>query len=181
MHSGPDEWRSFLAVARDLHFCKASQRLFISQPALSKQIQKLEEKIGAPLFVRTRHKVVLSEIGRALVPVAQKLLQDSRDAFSLAKDMVEGRAGMLRIGFGTSAMSRLLPKMVQRFRKTHKTVNVRLLQTAVTCSLVVKRRTHRYRAIANSRQLCISRFGFFRSGGFSIFLEFYLLADQSPQ
>ena len=60
------ELNSFLVLANSLHFRKASEQLFISQPALSKKIRRLEEKINGPLFVRTRRKVALTEVGRVL-------------------------------------------------------------------------------------------------------------------
>src|SRR5580692_5610187 len=91
------ELRPFLVLAEELHFRKAAERLFVSQPALSKQIQRLEEKVGGPLFARTRRRVALTEAGRVLIPFAKELLHDSEVAFDLAKEAAEGRAGTLRI------------------------------------------------------------------------------------
>jgi DNA-binding transcriptional LysR family regulator len=67
--------RYFVAVAEDLHFTRAAERLFISQPALSKQIRMLERQLGAPLFDRGREGVRLTPVGEAL-PHARPLVLD---------------------------------------------------------------------------------------------------------
>lgn len=94
------ELRSFAVLAKELHFGRASNRVFLSQPALSKQIRRLEGKVGGPLFARTRRKVELTEAGRVLLPYAEKLLREADKALSVSKQAVEGLAGTLRIGFG---------------------------------------------------------------------------------
>jgi DNA-binding transcriptional LysR family regulator len=120
------ELRPFLVLAEELHFRKASERLFVSQPALSKQIQRLEEKVGGPLFARTRRKVALTEAGRVLIPLAKELLRDSEIAFDLAKEATEGRAGTLRIGFGIATVSEILPRTILRFRRAYQHVELQM-------------------------------------------------------
>ncbi len=120
------ELRPFLVLAEELHFRKASERLFVSQPALSKQIQRLEEKVGGPLFARTRRKVALTEAGRVLIPLARELLRDSEAAFDLAKEAAEGRAGTLRIGFGIATVSEILPRTILRFRRAYQHVELQM-------------------------------------------------------
>ncbi len=121
-----DELRSFLTLASELHFRKAAERLFVSQPALSKQIQKLEEKTGGALFERTRRKVALREAGRVLIPLAERLLRDSQAALDRVRQASEGRAGTLRIGFGIASASDLLPQTILRFRKTYPGVEIQM-------------------------------------------------------
>src|SRR6266480_4982318 len=121
-----DELRSFLTLAAELHFRKAAERLFVSQPALSKQIQKLEEKTGGALFERTRRKVVLREAGRVLIPLAERLLRDSQAALDRVRQATEGRAGTLRIGFGIASASDLLPQTILRFRKTYPGIEIQM-------------------------------------------------------
>src|SRR5438874_4530282 len=121
-----DELRSFLTLASELHFRKAAERLFVSQPALSKQIRKLEEKTGGALFERTRRKVVLREAGRVLIPLAERLLRDSQAALDRVRQATEGRAGTLRIGFGIASASDLLPQTILRFRKTYPGVEIQM-------------------------------------------------------
>jgi DNA-binding transcriptional LysR family regulator len=126
MYPGIDELHSFVVLAGELHFGRASKRLFVSQPALSRQIRKLEEKVGGPLFTRTRRKVEITEAGRVLLSGAEKVLQDAEAALSLAKDAAAGRAGTLRIGFGIASVSELLPRTILRFRKTYAQVELKM-------------------------------------------------------
>jgi DNA-binding transcriptional LysR family regulator len=121
-----EELRPFLVLAEELHFRKAAERLFVSQPALSKQIQRLEAKLSGPLFARTRRKVTLTEAGRLLVPLAQKLARESQMAFDSTRAAVEGRAGTLRIGFGIASVSAVLPRTILRFRRGHPLVELQM-------------------------------------------------------
>lgn len=121
-----EELRLFLVLAEELHFRKAAERLFVSQPALSKQIQRLEAKLGGPLFARTRRKVTLTEAGRLLVPIAQKLARESQMAFDSTRAAVEGRAGTLRIGFGIATVSAVLPRTILRFRRGYPLVELQM-------------------------------------------------------
>src|ERR1700756_3271404 len=66
--------RYFVAVAEDLHFTRAAERLFISQPALSKQVRMLERQLGAPVFARGREGIRLTPVGEALLPHARQVL-----------------------------------------------------------------------------------------------------------
>src|SRR5260370_36137337 len=111
-----DEMRSFSVLAGELHFRKASERLFMSQPALSKQIRKLEEKIGGALFTRTRRRVLLTEAGNVLLPLAKRLVQDSEAALGPARQAAEGRAGTVRIGFGMASAGEIFPRTPLGFR-----------------------------------------------------------------
>ncbi len=126
MYPGIDELHSFVVLAGELHFGRASKRLFVSQPALSKQIRKLEEKVGGALFTRTRRKVEITEAGRVLLSGAEKVLQNAEAALSLAKEAAAGRAGTLRIGFGIASVSELLPRTILRFRKTYSQVELKM-------------------------------------------------------
>jgi len=118
------ELRAFVVLAGELHFRKASERLFLSQPALTKKIQRLEEKLNGALFVRSRRKVALTDAGRSLLPKAAKLLQDAEDALRETQAAIEGRAGTLRIGFGIASVSDLLPRTILRFRKLYPNVEL---------------------------------------------------------
>jgi DNA-binding transcriptional LysR family regulator len=113
------ELRAFTVLASELHFRRASERLFMSQPALSRLIRRLEEQTGGPLFARTRRRVALTEAGRALLPRAEQLCRDSAEALNRVKEVAEGRAGILRIGFGIASARDILPRTILRFRKTH--------------------------------------------------------------
>ena len=86
--------RSFVAVAEDLSFSRAAQRLFISQPALSRQIRSLERLVGCDLFRRSTQRVDLTLAGEALLTRAQALLSDLDDAISATRSV----GGELEIG-----------------------------------------------------------------------------------
>jgi DNA-binding transcriptional LysR family regulator len=120
------ELRSFLVLAGSLHFRKAAEQLFLSQPALSRKIRRLEEKINGPLFVRTRRKVGLTEAGRILLPRARRLLQDAESTLAATQAAVEGKAGTLRIGFGIASVAEILPRTILRFRRKYPDVQLEM-------------------------------------------------------
>jgi DNA-binding transcriptional LysR family regulator len=118
------ELRAFVVLAGELHFRKASERLFLSQPALTKKIQRLEEKLKGALFVRSRRSVFLTDAGKSFLPKAAKLLQDAEDALRDTQAATEGRGGTLRIGFGIASVSDILPRSMLRFRKLYPDVEL---------------------------------------------------------
>src|SRR5262250_1339072 len=118
------ELRAFAVLANELHFRKASERLFLSQPALTKKIQRLEEKLMGALFVRSRRRVALTDAGKSFLPKATKLLQDAEDALREMQAVIEGRAGTLRIGFGIASLPEILPRTILRFRKLYPDVEL---------------------------------------------------------
>jgi DNA-binding MarR family transcriptional regulator len=88
--------RYFVAVAEELHFTRAAERLFVTQPALSKQVRTLERQLGAPLFARDRREVRLTPVGTALLPRAQRMLAEwdtAREAAEQAKSAQRARTG----------------------------------------------------------------------------------------
>jgi len=120
------ELHAFVVLAGELHFRKASARLFLSQPALSKKIQKLEEKLKGALLVRSRRKVALTDAGKRFLPIATKLLQDAEDALRETQAAIEGRAGTLRIGFGIASLPEILPRTILRFRQLYPEVGLQM-------------------------------------------------------
>src|ERR1700747_1626297 len=120
------ELDAFVVLAGELHFRKASERLFLSQPALSKKIQRLEQKLKGALFVRSRRKVALTDAGKSFLPKATKLLQDAEDAVRETQAAMEDRAGTLRIGFGIASVSEILPRTILRFRKLYPEIEVQM-------------------------------------------------------
>ena len=126
MYLDPYELKSFVILARELHFRRAAEQLCMSQPALSKQIRRLEEKAGGVLFARTRRKVALTEPGRVLLPLADKLLKELESALATAKDATNGRVGILRIGFGLAAVSNILPRAILRFSREYPRIKLHM-------------------------------------------------------
>lgn len=113
-------------LAETLHFGRAAVRLHVSQPALSKRIRRLEDRIGGPLLVRGYRDVRLTEAGRLLAGRARHLLQESAAAVSVSQRAARGDAGLLRIGFGIASLLGLLPEVLLRFRRAHPGVQLQL-------------------------------------------------------
>ena len=112
-----DGMRSFVELAQELHFGRAAKRLHMSQPTLTKQIQRLESDLGTRLFVRTTGRVSLTPGGEALREKAAALVAAAADLESFARAAGRGEIGTLRIGFGIAALSDLLPRAVIAYRK----------------------------------------------------------------
>lgn len=111
--------RYFLVLAEELHFGRAARRLAISQPPLSLNIQQLEASVGARLLTRNSKSVQLTAAGLAFVPAARALLAQAAQAASLAKDVGEGMAGSLTIGFSGTMLFSGLPAILTRFQAGH--------------------------------------------------------------
>jgi DNA-binding transcriptional LysR family regulator len=118
------ELRSFLVLADHLHFSHAADVLHVSQPALTKQIQRLEAKVSGRLLVRGYRKVALTPAGEILRDRARRLLREAEVAEQMARLAVHGKAGVLRIGFGIGSLAAGLPDMLMRFRQQFPEVQV---------------------------------------------------------
>jgi DNA-binding transcriptional LysR family regulator len=111
--------RYFLMLAEELHFGRAAQRLSISQPPLSLNIQQLEASVGAQLFTRNSRGVQLTAAGQAFVPAARALLAQATAAAREARDVAEGQSGQLHIGFAGTMLYCGLPQILNRFQVSH--------------------------------------------------------------
>lgn len=94
-----DQLAGFIAVAEELHFGRAAERLNMTQPPLSRQIQKLEKIIGAELLERDNRKVTLTSAGEAFLDEARRLMALAERAPVTARRIASGRSGVLRVGF----------------------------------------------------------------------------------
>jgi len=111
----------FIAVAEELHFGRAAERLRIAQPSLSHQIRRLEQQLGVTLLDRTSRRVELTDAGRALLREGRRLLAHSERTTRLVRSSVVQR---LTLGFYGSAASELLPGLLDAFATTHPNVEV---------------------------------------------------------
>lgn len=107
--------RYFVAVADELHFTRAAERLHVSQPALSKQVRQLERELRFPLFRRDRRRVELSDAGNALLPVARQLLAEWDEGLKAAAERASEEGKVLRVGFQTSVGGGLYQEIASRF------------------------------------------------------------------
>ena len=129
------ELRAFVMLAEHLHFGRAADRLNLTQPALTKQIQRLEEAVGGDLVMRGYREVQLTPAGEVLLPRATRLLQESAATLEAARRAVRGQLGVLRIGFGLATIQKLLPDLLLRFRASLPGVELRLRDMATTAQV----------------------------------------------
>jgi DNA-binding transcriptional LysR family regulator len=109
--------RYFVAVAEELHFGRAAERLHIAQPPLSRQIRDLERELGTPLFERGTRGVTLTVAGRAFLPEARLTLAQAERAQRTAQRAAAGEIGRLRVGFVEAATDAgILPDVLGFFR-----------------------------------------------------------------
>ncbi|PRY48419.1 DNA-binding transcriptional LysR family regulator [Geodermatophilus tzadiensis] len=120
--------RSFLAVADELHFTRAAQRLFLSQPALSRQIRALERTLRTPLFVRGPGGVALTAAGRLLQDHARRVVAAWDEAQAAVAEAVAARSTVLVVGLSISVGRGLLPAATRAFQERHPGVRVELRQ-----------------------------------------------------
>lgn len=115
-------FRYFLAVAEDLHFRKAAERLFISQPGLSRQIKQMEDDIGIQLFIRHNRKVQLTPAGLYLKAELTRNLKNLDNILDYAKLLQDGKDGKLEFGYVGSAMQDIIPNLLIQFKKKYPNV-----------------------------------------------------------
>lgn len=129
-YAGPvitlDQVRSFVAVAEELHFGRAAERLQMTQPPLSRQIQKLERAVGARLLERDNRRVALTGAGLAFLDEAYRLLNLVESAGDLARRVDAGAAGVVRLGFTAVSAISLLGPLLRRLTAELPDVEVRL-------------------------------------------------------
>jgi DNA-binding transcriptional LysR family regulator len=96
--------RYFVAVAEELHFSRAAERVGIAQPPFSQQIKSLEEEVGVPLLLRTKRTVELTAAGAAFLAEARKTLAQAEQALNMARRAARGDIGKLVVGFVSSTV-----------------------------------------------------------------------------
>src|SRR6202166_2979949 len=121
--------RYFVAVAEELHFGRAAERLHLAQPPLSQQIRKLEELLGYPLFIRTSRSVSLTTAGEALLERARRTLRNVQRDIDEIRSVGGGEVGSLNVGFIGSAMLTTLPQIFRTYREVYPRVHLRLSES----------------------------------------------------
>jgi DNA-binding transcriptional LysR family regulator len=121
-------WRQFIAVAEELHFGRAAQRLHMTQPPLTQAIAQLERLLGVRLFDRTKRSVQLTPTGEALLPDARELLARAVSLPAHARAASHGESGRLRLAFVSTVGFGLLPQWVRAFRSQYPNVQLDLVE-----------------------------------------------------
>lgn len=122
------QWRQFVALAEELHFGRAAQRLHMTQPPLTQAIAGLEQALGVRLFDRTKRSVVLTPAGTALVSEARDLLARAQALPERARAAAAGELGRLRLAFVSTVGYELLPRWVRAFRQRWPHVALELIE-----------------------------------------------------
>jgi DNA-binding transcriptional LysR family regulator len=120
--------RYFVAVAEELHFTRAAERLYIAQPALSEQIRRLEGELGVELLRRTTRKVELTPAGEEFLARARRILAEADEALADARRAARGETGSIRVGTGATAGLEQVPRMLRAFREERPLVHLELRQ-----------------------------------------------------
>ena len=118
--------RQFIAVAEELHFNRAAQRLHMAQPPLSQAIQRLEAQVGAPLLARTNRSVTLTPAGAAFLETARRMLAALDEGVAQARRVAQGMEGHLTATFVNISPYESLLRGLRRFRAAHPAVSFTL-------------------------------------------------------
>ncbi|MBF4493196.1 LysR family transcriptional regulator [Flavobacterium sp. MR2016-29] len=122
----------FLAVAEELNFTKASEKLFISQPPLSRQIMELEDELQAKLFIRNNKKVELTEAGKYFEKEVKALFKNLECISIQTKKIAENVSGEFRIAYISSIYSAVISELIQHLKIQFPYVNFKLFEVSTT-------------------------------------------------
>ena len=150
-------FRYFQAVAEELHFGRAAARLCIAQPALSRQIQQLEEEIGTLLLRRTQRQVELLAAGKVFLERTNLILEEVERAAIDARRAGEGRFGRLSVGFIHSSTYGLLPAIVEHFRRLYPDIVLELHEMSISEQHVALMRGHGSVTVGHSIKQAVFR------------------------
>jgi DNA-binding transcriptional LysR family regulator len=117
-------FRYFVAVAEELHFRRAAERLHLAQPALSQQVRKLEMELGVELLHRTKRGVALTAAGTVFLDEARRLLRQADEAARSARNARTGAAGRLRLGHVADTVPSILPRAIAAFASRYPDVEI---------------------------------------------------------
>lgn len=123
-----EQLKNFLAIAEVLNFHKASENMYIAQPALSRQIKNLESEIGAMLFDRTKKHIKLTAAGSFFRNEVKRILEHLEQAKRRASEIHRGEAGEIQIGHVSSAMQSILPPFLKKITSSYPALKIGLLE-----------------------------------------------------
>src|SRR5471032_3343485 len=132
---------TFCAVAEELHFARAAERLFMSQPALSHQIRRLEDALGAELFIRTTRSVQLTPAGIVMLEHARELLRDMERMVRDVRQAARGETGRLSVGLTPTAACSPLAEALHHYRLANPGIELALHElNSVQMQVALRRR-----------------------------------------
>ncbi|HMG10547.1 MAG TPA: LysR substrate-binding domain-containing protein [Mucilaginibacter sp.] len=120
--------RNFVTLAETLNFTRSSNKSFIAQPALSRQIKNLEEEIGGQLFIRNKRNVELTLAGKYFKEEAEQMLSQFDYAVKRTASLHRGEAGEIRIGYTHSVMQSFLPGLIRHISDVFPEIKIILLE-----------------------------------------------------
>lgn len=132
-------YRIFYVVANHSNITKASEELCISQPAISKSIKNLEEKLGGQLFVRTKRGVVLTEEGKEFYNYIKKAIEYISNAENKFTELINLETGCIKIGISTTLTKEFLLPYLEEFHSLYPKIDIQII-TNLTSELIPKLR-----------------------------------------
>jgi len=115
-------------VAREKNFARASEKVFVSQPALSMQIKKLEETLGVEIFERDKQNFLITPVGAEIIKKAEIILQESEEIKMIAKNSKDPHKGEIRIGAFPTVASYFLPNFIKNIHKKFPHLKIFLIE-----------------------------------------------------
>jgi LysR family hca operon transcriptional activator len=146
--------RYFAAVAEELNFTRAANRLHTAQPSLSQQVRQLEDEIGTSLFERDTRKVQLTPAGRALLKETREILRRTDHLVEIASSAATGKASELSIGVSPLAEVKIVPKIVPIMRERYPRISLMFHSIATGEQLGSSKRTGSRHRESSSRGNC---------------------------
>lgn len=120
--------REFIYLTKYLNFRLAANHLYIAQPVLSRHIIQMEHELGVKLFIRDKHSVQLTAIGKLFLEEAKGIIARYDDGMNNIKMAISGLAGQLRIGFLEAAVNKFFPSLVLNFQQAYPNIELHLAQ-----------------------------------------------------
>lgn len=119
--------RAFLAVADELHFGRAAERLHMAQPPVSRSIQQLERELGARLFERSTRRVTLTSVGEAIVAPAREVIDALERVRTVARAAGVGEIGRVRLAYAGASSNVMVGKLARAVKQDHPGITLELL------------------------------------------------------
>src|SRR3712207_5300548 len=119
--------RAFVAIVELEGFHRAAEALNLSQPALSRRIQKLEAAVGAPLLERTTRRVALTTVGRELLPLVRRMLDEFDSSLFAMREVGKRRGGQISLACVPTAAFYFLPSVIAQFKEQYPNIRFRIL------------------------------------------------------